>query len=84
MAALVGMLGADRAVAAARADCMLLRRTQKQLEEVKTTLTELLGGTAMQKLQIGRLGFGTARQKTVLERWTNPKPLQLIWDRAAI
>ena len=26
----------------------------------------------------------TARQKMVLERWTNPKPLQSIWDRAAI
>jgi hypothetical protein len=30
------------------------------------------------------LRFGTARQKRVLERWTNPKPLQPIWDRAAI
>jgi hypothetical protein len=30
------------------------------------------------------LGFDTARQKTVLERWTNPKPLQTNWDRAAI
>ena len=40
--------------------------------------------TAMPKLRIVRLGFGTARQKRVLERWTNPKPLQPIWDRAAI
>ena len=44
----------------------------------------LVGGTAMQKLRIVILGFGTARQKRVLERWTNPKPLQPIWDRAAI
>jgi hypothetical protein len=29
--------------------------------------------TAMQKLRIVSLRFGTARQKTVLERWTNPK-----------
>jgi hypothetical protein len=36
------------------------------------------------KSRIVRLGFGTARQKRVLERWTNPKPLQPIWDRAAI
>jgi hypothetical protein len=42
------------------------------------------GGTAMKKLRIAILGFGTARQKRVLERWTNPKPLQPIWDRAAI
>jgi hypothetical protein len=28
--------------------------------------------------------FGTARQKRVLERWTNPQPLQPIWGRAAI
>jgi hypothetical protein len=28
----------------------------------------------MQKLRIVTLGFGTARQKMVLERWTNPKP----------
>jgi hypothetical protein len=42
-------------------------------------------GTAMKKkLRIVRLGFGTARQKRVLECWTNPKPLQPIWDRAAI
>ena len=27
-----------------------------------------------EKLRIERLGFGTARQKTVPERWTNPKP----------
>jgi hypothetical protein len=40
--------------------------------------------TAMQKLRIVISGFGTARQKKVLERWTNPKPLQPIWDRAAI
>jgi hypothetical protein len=31
-----------------------------------------------------RDGFGTARQKLVLERWTNPKPLGKIVDRAAI
>jgi hypothetical protein len=30
--------------------------------------------TAMKKLRIVILGFGTARQKRVLERWTNPKP----------
>jgi hypothetical protein len=36
------------------------------------------------KLRIAILGFGTARQKMVLERWTNPKPLQTIWDRVAI
>jgi hypothetical protein len=36
--------------------------------------------TAMKKLRIVIL----ARQKRVLERWTNPKPLQPIWDRAAI
>jgi hypothetical protein len=41
-------------------------------------------GTAMQKWRIVILRFGTARQKMVLERWTNPKPLQPIWDRAAI
>jgi hypothetical protein len=40
--------------------------------------------TAMKKVRIVRLGLGTARQETVLERWTNPKPLQAIWDRAAI
>jgi len=40
--------------------------------------------TAMEKLRIVRLGCGTARQKRVLERWTNPNPLQPIWDRAAI
>jgi hypothetical protein len=40
--------------------------------------------TATEKLRIVRLGFGTARQKRVLERWTNPKPLQPIWNRAAI
>jgi hypothetical protein len=27
------------------------------------------------------MGFGTV---IIRERWTNPKPLQLIWDRAAI
>jgi hypothetical protein len=32
----------------------------------------------MKKLRIVILGFGTARQKRVLERWTNPKPLQPI------
>jgi hypothetical protein len=42
------------------------------------------GGTAMQKWRIVRLGFGMARQKTLLERWTSPKPLQNIWYRAAI
>jgi hypothetical protein len=42
------------------------------------------GDTAMKKLRIVILGFGAARQKTVLEWWTNPKPLQTIWDRAAI
>jgi hypothetical protein len=31
--------------------------------------------TAMKKLRIVILGFGTARQKMALERWTNPKPL---------
>jgi hypothetical protein len=36
------------------------------------------------KWRIVRLGFGTARQIMVLERWTNPKPLQPIRDRAAI
>jgi hypothetical protein len=40
--------------------------------------------TAMKKLRIVILGFGTARQKIVLESWTNSKPLQNIWDRAAI
>jgi hypothetical protein len=30
--------------------------------------------TAMRKLRIVTLRFGTARQKMVLERWTNPKP----------
>jgi hypothetical protein len=40
--------------------------------------------TAMKKWRIAILGFGAARQKRVLERWTNPKPLQPIWDRAAI
>jgi hypothetical protein len=40
--------------------------------------------TAMKKLRIVILRFGTARQKRVLERWTNPKPLQPSWDRAAI
>jgi hypothetical protein len=42
--------------------------------------------TAMKKLRIVRLGFGTARQKRFLDHewWTNPKPLQPIWDRAAI
>jgi hypothetical protein len=41
-------------------------------------------GTAMKKLRIVILRFGTARQKLVLERWTNPKPLNSIVDRAAI
>ena len=31
--------------------------------------------TAKKKWRIVMLGFGTARQKRVLERWTNPKPL---------
>jgi hypothetical protein len=30
--------------------------------------------TAVNKLRIVTLGFGTARQRTVLERWTKPKP----------
>jgi tetratricopeptide (TPR) repeat protein len=34
--------------------------------------------TAMEKWRIVRVGFGTARQKRLLERWTNPKPLQPI------
>jgi hypothetical protein len=34
-------------------------------------------------LRIVILGFGTAGQKMVLERWTNPKPLCKIADRAA-
>jgi hypothetical protein len=38
----------------------------------------------MQKLRIVILGFCTARQKMVLERWTNPKPLATIVYRAAI
>jgi hypothetical protein len=38
----------------------------------------------MQKLHIVILGFGTARQKMALERWTNPKPFGVIVDRAAI
>jgi hypothetical protein len=38
----------------------------------------------MQKWRIVRLGFGTARQKMVLERWTNPKPFGKIYNRAAI
>jgi hypothetical protein len=38
---------------------------------------------AMKKLRIV-IRFGTARQKKVLERWTNPKPLQTSWDRVAI
>jgi hypothetical protein len=50
----------------------------------KRRTLSLEGGTAMQKLRIVMLGFGMARQKRVLERWTNPKPLQPIWDRAAI
>jgi Spy/CpxP family protein refolding chaperone len=40
--------------------------------------------TAMKKLRIVMLRFGTARQEMVLERWTNPKPLSTIVDRAAI
>ena len=45
--------------------------------------------TAMKKQRIVILiyvilRFGTARQKMVLERWTNPKPLGTIVDRAAI
>jgi hypothetical protein len=40
--------------------------------------------TATKKWRIVILRFGTAPQKMVLERWTNPKPLQPIWDRAAI
>jgi hypothetical protein len=40
--------------------------------------------TAMKKLRIVVLGFDTARQKLVLERWTNLKPFGLIVDRAAI
>ena len=31
-------------------------------------------GTAMIKLRIVTLGFGTGQQKMALERWTNPKP----------
>jgi hypothetical protein len=34
----------------------------------------LLGRTAMQKVRIGRPGFGTGRQKMALERETNPTP----------
>jgi hypothetical protein len=54
-----------------------------------STVLRLLGAgaaavRAMQKVRIVILGFGTARQKRVFERWTNPKPLQDIWDRAAI
>jgi hypothetical protein len=40
--------------------------------------------TAMEKLRIVILRFGTARQKMVLERWTNLKPLGTIVDPAAI
>ena len=53
-------------------------------DELRDELRDELHGTAMKKLRIVRLGFGAARQKRVLERWTNPKPLQPIWDRAAI
>jgi hypothetical protein len=35
-------------------------------------------------LRIVIYGFGTARQKMALERWTDPKPLGMIVDRAAI
>jgi hypothetical protein len=45
-----------------------------------STREALLGGSesmylraAMETLRIGRLGFGTGRQRMVLERWTNPK-----------
>jgi hypothetical protein len=38
----------------------------------------------MQKLRIVILGFGTARQEMVLERWTNPKSLGTIVDCATI
>jgi hypothetical protein len=38
----------------------------------------------MKKLRIVILRFGTARMIRLLERWTDPKPLQPIWDRAAI
>jgi hypothetical protein len=40
--------------------------------------------TAMQKWRVVMLGFGTARQKMALERWTNPKPRGTIYNRAAI
>jgi hypothetical protein len=36
-------------------------------------LAELTAVRRCKKLRIVRLGFGTARQKTVLERWKNPK-----------
>jgi hypothetical protein len=42
------------------------------------------GCTAMEKVAIVILRFGTARQKLVLGWWTNPKPLGTIVDRAAI
>jgi hypothetical protein len=38
----------------------------------------------MQKLRIVILGFGTARQKVVLERWTKPKPLGANLDSGTI
>jgi hypothetical protein len=51
---------------------------------LRATLLRAVRCTATKKSRIVTLGFGTARQKRVLERWTKPKPLQPIWDRAAI
>ena len=63
---------------------LTLEQQQQEEEEEGRGVDPSAGHTAMKKLRIVRLGFCTARQKLVLERWTNLKPLQHICDRAAI
>jgi hypothetical protein len=56
----------------------VLAQLQKEQEEVeaavaKNNMDAEVGHTAMRKWRIVTLGFGAGRQKTALERWTNPK-----------
>jgi hypothetical protein len=43
-------------------------------DNARPSLHALAGDTATQKLRIVTGGLARARQRTVLERWTNPKP----------
>jgi hypothetical protein len=54
----------------------LLQKDPKQRIPFDQVLTHSAApyDTAMQQLRIVTLGFGTARQRMALERWTNPKP----------